>query len=156
MVDLCKLAERHFFHPQTNGSSSLKKVLPALMLCSDRLREIYGDAIYATEAMPSLNFRQPIAWWQNPDGMVRDPYDLLPPVFADIPKEEQAALELAFPDELQEGGTAMAAYVRLQNPDLPAEHRSAIEAALLRYCELDTLAMVMSVQAWQQWVATRS
>ena len=103
-----------------------------------------------------MNFQQPIAWWQERGGTARDPYELLPPVFPDVSRDEQARLELAFPDDLQEGGTAMAAYVRLQDPALPAGERSAIEAALLRYCELDTLAMVMAVQAWKQWVVDRS
>lgn len=30
-------------------------------------------------------------------------------------------------------------------------YRQARESALLRYCELDTLVMVMVVQAWQDW-----
>ena len=30
IVDLCKLAEKYYFHPSTRGSSSLKKVLPVL------------------------------------------------------------------------------------------------------------------------------
>ena len=52
-------------------------------------------------------------------------------------------------DDLQDGGAAMTAYARLQYQALPDTERAAIEAALLRYCELDTLAMVMAVQAWQ-------
>jgi hypothetical protein len=31
---------------------------------------------------------------------------------------------------------------------MPDFQRQAIKAALLRYCELDTLAMVMVMQAW--------
>jgi hypothetical protein len=29
--------------------------------------------------------------------------------------------------------------------------RSEIEAALLKYCELDTFAMVMIYEAWREW-----
>ena len=36
--------------------------------------------------------------------------------------------------------------------DLDDEARKAIERSLLRYCELDTLAMVMIVQAWQEFL----
>jgi hypothetical protein len=32
--------------------------------------------------------------------------------------------------------------------------RAKINAALLRYCELDTLAMVMIVEAWKEFVFT--
>lgn len=149
MVDLCKLAERFYFHPSTRGSSSLKKVLPALMGSSPVLREIYGQPVYGTAAMPSLNLTQGFAWWVVRDGKVRDPYGLLPKVFSDVSREEQDALDAAVAPELQDGGAAMAAYARLQFEDLDAGSREGIAQALLRYCELDTLAMVMAVQSWQ-------
>lgn len=48
------------------------------------------------------------------------------------------------------GGAAAAAFHALQNDlDLSEQERKAIENSLLRYCELDTLAMAMIVQAWQ-------
>lgn len=151
MVDLCRLAERHYFHPSTRGSSSLKKVLPSLMQSSQALRTLYAQPVYGSPAMPSLNLAQPVAWWVERDGRVCDPYDLLPPVFADLSRDEQALLDAGVGPALQEGGAAMAAYARLQFEALDARERGAIEAALLRYCELDTLAMVMAVQAWQAW-----
>jgi len=43
----------------------------------------------------------------------------------------------------------MAAYLRLQQPDLPEEYRQKVIKGLLKYCELDTLAMVMIVEAWR-------
>ena len=48
-----------------------------------------------------------------------------------------------------EGGSAATAYARLQFEDMNDKTRQKINAALLRYCELDTLAMVMITQAWQ-------
>ncbi len=152
MVDLCKLAERYFFHPSTKGGSSLKKVLPALMQCSERLRELYGQPSYGGPDMPSKNLSTPIAWWQERDGQVVDPYDLLPPVFSDFSKQEVDSMEAGFATKLQEGGAAMAAYGRLQFEAIDVKERQAIERALLRYCELDTLAMVMAVQAWTGFV----
>jgi hypothetical protein len=55
------------------------------------------------------------------------------------------------PDDLviAEGGAAATAYARLQFEDIKPETRVKINAALLRYCELDTLAMVMIVQGWR-------
>ena len=152
MVDLCKLAERHYFHPQTKGSSSLKKVLPALMRSTPRLRELYEAATYGGPGgIPSLNFHEPMAWWvAKPDGNVNDPYDLLPPVFADLSREEQERLESSIASEMREGGAAMTAYARLQFEEIGADERKAICAALLKYCELDTLAMVIAVQAFQR------
>lgn len=149
MVDLCDLSEKFYFHPLTKGSTSLKKVLPALMNSSDFLRDQYGKPTYGGIGV-SLNFEQPIAWWQIRDSVVIDPYSLLPPIFGDVSQQEIKAIEEGL-SELQEGGAAMAAYGRLQFESLPADRRGAICAALLRYCELDTLAMVMAVQAWTAW-----
>ncbi len=155
MTDLCKLAERFFLHPATQGSSSLKKVLPALMASSAYLRETYSQPVYGTPAMRSLNFMQPIAWWQELDGQVLDPYRLLPPVVAESTFEEQQALVSSTASHLKDGGAAMAAYAQLQSTTLSVAQRSDTESALLRYCELDTLAMVMTVQAWNAWLAER-
>lgn len=151
MVDLCKLAERHYFHPSTRGSSSLKKVLPALMRSSAHLRELYEAPSYGgRDGIPSLNFRSPVAWWvAKPDGTVCDPYELLPPVFAELSPEQQSNLETAVDAQLHEGGAAMTAYARLQFEDIDPAERQAIHDALLKYCELDTLAMVMAMQAWR-------
>lgn len=149
MVDLCKLAERYYFHPDTRGSSSLKKVLPALMKASPVLRQLYAVDRYGSAEMPSLNLAHGMAWWVPGEHGVLDPYDLLPKVFSDVSREEQDALETALAQELQDGGAAMPAYARLQNEDIGAAERQRIERALLRYCELDTLAMVMAVQAWR-------
>ena len=51
------------------------------------------------------------------------------------------------------GGAAMVAYGELQRRDLPAVERQRLERQLLRYCELDTLAMVMVYEALREWVA---
>lgn len=147
MVDLCDIAEKHYFHPSTKGSNSLKKVLPALMGSSPFLRDVYRKPTYGGPGI-SLNFDHPVAWWRLKDGAVIDPYQLLPPVFDDVSAHEIQAAEEGLSEDLREGGAAIAAYGRLQFEDLPQERRQAIVSALLRYCELDTLAMVMAVQAW--------
>ena len=58
------------------------------------------------------------------------------------------------PDDLviAEGGAATTAYARLQFETLNPDTRSKINEALLRYCELDTLAMVMIVQGWRSLI----
>ena len=101
--------------------------------------------------MPSLNLTEPMTWWQIRDGQVCDPYKLLPPVFADLSRTEQDALDEGMASHLQEGGAAMAAYATLQSGRLTSAQSTALQQALLRYCELDTLAMVMAVQAWMAW-----
>lgn len=146
MVDLMSLSLKYFFHPSTDGSPSLKKVLPALMKSSPALRETYSQPIYGSAAMPSLNFRSPVTWWKEENGQVCDPYKLLPPV-SEVPPSPGSVLST-----LRDGGAAMTAYARLQFESVSHAERSLVEAALLRYCELDTLAMVMAVQAWRAWL----
>lgn len=47
----------------------------------------------------------------------------------------------------------MVAYARLQFEKIGDEERRRLEGALLKYCELDTLAMVMIWQAWEKELA---
>jgi hypothetical protein len=151
LVDLCRLAEKAFFHPATKGSNSIKKVLPAVMQSSDHLKRRYSQPIHgAKDGIASLNFVDQV-WWQEVDGAVVDPYRLLPTVFSDLPREVIDALEADDDLEIAQGGAATTAYARLQFEDIHPQERRSIEAALLRYCELDTLAMVMVYEAWRAW-----
>lgn len=151
MVDLCRLAEKAFFHPATKGSNSIKKVLPAVMQESAYLTARYSQNVYGAEAgISSQNFRD-WAWWRAENGRVIDPYKLLPPVFIDLPRDVQDVLDLAQEMEISEGGAATTAYARLQFEEITDAERHSMEAALRRYCELDTLAMVMIYEAWRSW-----
>ena len=151
MVDLCRLAEKTFFHPATKASCSIKKVLPAVMQSSDYLKERYSRPMYGAHGgIPSLNFTDQI-WWQESNGVAQDPYKLLPPVFTDLPREVMDALESDDELEIAQGGAATTAYARLQFENLAPSERRNIEAALKRYCELDSLAMVMIYEAWREW-----
>lgn len=151
MVDLCRLAEKAFFHPATKGSNSIKKVLPAVMQSSDYLKQRYSLPIYGGKGgIVSLNFVDQV-WWQQVNGNVVDPYRLLPPVFSDLPRSAVEALEADDGLEIAQGGAATTAYARLQFEDIAPQERLSTEKALLRYCELDTLAMVMVFQAWKVW-----
>ena len=152
MVDLAELARKHYFHPSTQGSSSIKKVLPAVMSSSAFLRDTYGQPIYgATDAIgatgvsaniPSLNFRN-MAWWvQDANGQVMDPYELL---VTELGGLDETGLQA---EAINQGGAASYAYLRLQFEDLQPEERQSLRDGLLRYCELDTLAMVFILQAW--------
>ena len=151
MVDLCDLAKRAYFHTATKGSSSIKKVLPAVLSTAPQLRMRYAQPIYGDpKVMPSLNY-PPFAWCPTgPNGHVLDPYERLRDLGAQLLGEEVRPGE--DPDELAicEGGAAATAYARLQFESLTPESRKNLEQALLRYCELDTLAMVMVVQGWRE------
>ena len=151
MVDLCYLVKRHYYAAEMNGSNSIKKVLPAILNSSDYVQSRYFNPIYgAKEGMPSLNFSNQ-SWVKVQDGKVADPYKLLPPLFQDIESSESIA---GLEDDIREGGAAMTAYARLQFEDLSPNRRKEIEAGLLRYCELDTLAMVMIFEAWTDIVCS--
>ena len=49
---------------------------------------------------------------------------------------------------VQEGGAAMTAYAKMQFASITETERNSIIKGLLKYCELDTLAMVM---VWEYW-----
>ena len=44
----------------------------------------------------------------------------------------------------------MNAYAKLQFENMEDFEREEIEAALLKYCELDTMAMVMLFEGWRE------
>jgi hypothetical protein len=151
MVDLCDMSKRTFFHPMTNGSNSIKKVLPAVLNSSQFIKEKYSKPIYGgVNGIRSLNFPD-FVWWREVDGKVVNPYDLLPPVFTDINPDDLAKLESEDEFEINQGGAASTAYARLQFETMSEKERECIQNALLKYCELDTLAMVMIVEAWKNY-----
>ena len=43
----------------------------------------------------------------------------------------------------------MIAYARIQSEEMLDSEREKIQTALLEYCELDTLAMVMIYEGWK-------
>jgi len=149
MVDMLELVKKFFYHPAMKGSNSIKKVLPAAIASSSYLREKYSAPIYGTSAIPSLNVKKHI--WIDER---MDPYKTLPPLFADLDPEESARLVPALDgfDEIKEGGAAMTAYCKLQFSEVPEVQRKALVNGLLRYCELDTMAMVMIYEYWNQEV----
>lgn len=152
MVDLLELVKKYYYDPRMKGSNSIKKVLPAVLNQSEYLQEKYKEPIYGSRrGIPSLNFENQI-WIQYQEGEVIDPYKLLPPMFQDITDEEQEILDeqIERGGSIADGGAAMAAYARLQFEDMPREEREEIRRALLKYCELDTLAMVMIIEGWRE------
>lgn len=152
MVDLREMVLRFYYDPHSKGSNSIKQVLPAILNSSKYLREKYSKPAYGTE-IPSLNFKEGKIWVEfEQDGSVKDPYSLLPPIYG---KEFFDRLDDEF-EELKDGGAAMAAYARLQFEDMSGEEREAIRDALYRYCELDTLAMVMIYEGWREMLKPSS
>ncbi|HAT9402013.1 TPA: DUF2779 domain-containing protein [Legionella pneumophila subsp. pneumophila] len=150
MVDLWELVKRFYYDPLTNGSNSIKKVLPAILNRSDYLQKKYSLPIYGSkEGIISKNFCNQ-QWILFERDSIKDPYSLLEPIDKELPDEE---IELLFDDEyLKEGGAATIAYAKLQFTIMSNFEREELRKALLKYCELDTLAMVMIVEAWKNMV----
>lgn len=151
MYDLCWLTEKTFFHPDTKASTSIKKVLPAMLKLSQNLRDTYSKPIYgAPNGIPSINFSSQDGFaWLDADGQ-GDPYAILKQYAKDAMPEGIEDSDEGETSVIAEGGAAATAYSRLQFEDLDEEARARIISALLRYCELDTLAMVMIMQGWQE------
>jgi hypothetical protein len=153
MVDLAKIAEHAYFHPETKARVSIKKVLPAVLKTSEYLRQKYQRPIYGVE-IPSRNYKG-FSWWEERSGVLIDPYqrlrELTDEMLGEMGADAADAEALEIDIDISEGGAAAMAFARLQFEDLGPDVRAAIKAALLRYCELDTLAMVMIVEAWREW-----
>lgn len=147
MVDLYKLVLQYYYSPLAKGSNSLKQILPAIIAESEFLRTKYGQpGIYGREKqVHSLNFEDHV-WIQTEFG--NNPYKTLPRVFEEYDPETLDLLVKDM-DGLADGGAAMTAYNYLQFSEIPLEQRKSIRESLLRYCELDTLAMVMLVEGWK-------
>ncbi|MEE2003392.1 hypothetical protein QWY20_18255 [Alkalimonas sp. MEB108] len=77
---------------------------------------------------------------------VCDPYKQLPKLFDDATEHDHALLSES--NELNNGAMALTAYGKLQYTQMSDYEREALCTALLKYCELDTLAMVMIYQGW--------
>ena len=147
MVDMWEIVKRYYYDPATNGSNSIKQVLPAILNSSKYLNEKYSQPIYgASNGIKSLNFID-WQWIRFESGKVIDPYKLLPKMFQDISDKDMCIL--SDDEKLLDGGAAMTAYARMQFEEMTDYEREEIRRALLKYCELDTMAMVMIYEGWK-------
>jgi hypothetical protein len=147
MVDMHEMVLKYHYSPFTLGSNSIKAVLPAVIHDSEYIRKRYSKPVYGkNHEVHSLNFDEH-TWIREEYGM--DPYKTLPPVFDGYDDDQLDSLVQDL-DEIQHGGAAMVAYSKLQFSNVPEDQRKQIRQALLKYCELDTMAMVMIWDYWQK------
>ena len=147
MIDLCDMVKKYYYSPYTNGSNSIKYVLPAILNESQLIKEKYSKPIYGKDCeISSKNFDKHIWISTTPSGKVINPYKTLPPVFEkwDFDDLEKVMSD----DDIANGGAALTAYAMMQFTHMSDEEREKVRSALLRYCELDTFAMVM---IWEHW-----
>lgn len=141
MVDLCKVVKDYYYNPYTNGSNSIKAVLPASLNSSEFLKVKYSQPIGSIN-VTSHNFPTNHIWLQIEDNKVINPYKTLPPLFENW-NEADMEENISDIENIADGGAALTAYVKLQYVDMTPKEREEITQGLLKYCELDTLAMVM-------------
>ncbi len=151
MVDLKDVIQKFYYNPTTKGSISIKQVLPAILGCSDYLKEKYASPIYGKE-IKSLNFIEQ-QWVQfSADHILINPYQLLPSLNEGV---ENNSLDMLFIDEssgIYDGGAAMSAYAKMQFTEMNPAERERTITALLKYCELDTFAMVLVWEGLAHWI----
>jgi hypothetical protein len=144
MVDLYDLVQKFYYSPHSHGKIGLKFVLPSIINDVPFLKEKYGrKGIYGkTLEIKSLNFDD--HQWIDP-AYNNDPYKTLPNIFDGYDRDD---LDSYFDDldGIADGGAALTAYSYLQYTHIPEDARLALKNALLRYCELDTMAMVMLLE----------
>lgn len=138
MIDQQKLVVKYYYSTYMKGSNSIKDVLPAVLNESPELKKIYS------QPYSGLSIKDKILYKEEPQtGRTLSPYKLLDPIGYDMPDYETVD------ETIEEGGSAMMAWSRMQFDDVSPEEREATFNALLKYCELDTLAMVMIYQHWK-------
>ena len=134
MIDMCDLVKKYFYDSYMKGSNSIKVVLPAVIKICEFVNNKYSKKIGEINTT-SLNFSNDHVWIQ--DGNL-DPYSSLPiPDFSTITKP------VGDINKLNNGGDALTAYAKIQYLEMSSQERKIIKESLLKYCELDTLAMVM-------------
>lgn len=151
MVDLNEVVKFYYYNPITKGSNSIKAVLPATLNSSKFLQTKYCKPI-GSILVTSKNFDTNHIWLKVESGEVINPYELLPPVFEGW-EDKDLKYNISEITEIADGGAALTAYSKLQYQDMTEKERNDITKALLKYCELDTLAMVMIYEHFKEITA---
>jgi hypothetical protein len=157
MIDLCDWVNQYYLDPATKGSNSIKKILPSVIQQSIYLQQKYGHKdLYGKHlTMKSLNFDNQ-TWLVKQGQHYLNPYDLLANPLGLGQQELEGIEELDDASiEIKNGGMAIIAYSLIQDHKLTLEEVQAYRNALLRYCELDTLAMVMVFEAFQNRISLK-
>ena len=134
-LDLCDVSRRHFYDSGMKGSHSIKVVLPVAWK-NPEIRKLFPEYAEDRHGKPAVN-----------------PYDALPALTL-LDRNPSAITQLAELEELdivKDGTGAMRAYehVRYGLGAGKPEIREDVHRQLLRYCQLDTAAMVM---IWKYWL----
>lgn len=129
LLDMHELTKKYYYHPIMGGRTSIKVALPAVLNATNsKVIETWltNEGLYA----------------KDEQGNVINPYKLLP-----TPEIEVGGEKIV----VREGGGAMSAYrdMLYGYNNHNEEIKALYEAALKKYCKLDTLSMAC---IWQHWV----
>ena len=108
------------------------------------LCEIVKSYYYHPDTHGSNSIKYVLPAILKAQGKTEDPYASLPPVFDNY--DRQTLDLLMGNDDIKNGGAALTAYALMQFTQMSEEERTKIKEALLRYCRLDTEAMVWVFQ----------
>jgi len=153
MIDLCEMVKLYYYDPQTKGSNSIKAVLPAVLNRSSYLKNKYSKSIKEI-SISSINFNDDkvfIVYDEN--DKIISPYKSLPKLFDEWSEDELDSL-ISDLEGIDNGGSALIAYSKLQFQEMNDAERLEIRKALLMYCELDTLAMVMIFEFFRESISS--
>jgi len=133
-LDLLEISRGHFYDPAMMGSHSLKKVLPVVWK-NPAIQKLFPKYAQDQHGQP-----------------VKNPYDALPALTLQDSKDNALDLsKLGDLDVVKNGPGAMLAYEHVRYGLAASDQaaRKSIRRQLMRYCELDTAAMVM---VWKYWL----
>lgn len=130
LADMSRLVKNYYYNQFMENSLSIKDVLQSVLTASDYLREKYS------QPYKSDNYDRMIWWqWDDKRNVAQSPYALL----RNMQKETGVG----------RGTEAMVLYGKMLTGSVPSPQKKQAVRALLKYCELDTLAMVMIYEHWQ-------
>jgi hypothetical protein len=150
MVDLWDILKKYYYNPLTNGSNSIKFVLPAILNTCQYLQSKYSKPIKDI-GLTSLNLPDTHIWLTKENGIFENPYKKLPKLFTEWSDDELDELVSGI-EEVADGGAALTAYGKMQYTDITHAELQELSIALLKYCELDTLAMVMLFEHFRELI----
>lgn len=141
MIDLNVIVKNYYYNPYTKGSNSIKAVLPASLNSSEFLKNKYANCLEQIN-VSSKNFNGNHIWFSMKNDKLINPYKMLPSLYEGWKYDEKNGT-ISEIESIADGGEALTAYAKLQYEDMTEKERNEITSGLLKYCELDTLAMVM-------------
>ena len=148
MVDLWQVIKNWYYNPYTKGSNSIKAVLPAVLNSSTAIAGKYAKPI-GQIPLSSKNFETNHIWFQYSNNELLSPYKILPALFENW-TDEELETTMSEMENIANGGAALTAYSKLQYEDMTDGERLELKTSLLKYCELDTLAMVMIYERFKE------